>query len=221
MGVIPHGNDNQPSGTYSNEAIRFSSRLSRYILAAIGQKCHVLVCLQPLALQLAAPHTVESLAIEIGMSRSTFADRFSQVFDQSPIEFVLRVRLRLGAHLLTTTDLPIKIIANSVGYESRSYFSRAFRATYGSDPRTYRAVGGFAEEEPQPIERPRRLIASPMTATEVAKTSSPTVGAGCRPDRMRARRLHLLIRLNLCGSPDQASAVEPAIDIARMCWRAR
>ncbi len=88
------------------------------------------------------------------MSRSTFAERFSQVFDQSPIEFVQRVRLRLGAHLLTTTDLPVKIIANSVGYESRSYFSRAFRAAYGSDPKTYRAVGGFAEQEPQPIERP-------------------------------------------------------------------
>ncbi len=29
MGVIPHGNDNQPSGTFSNEAIRVSPRLSR------------------------------------------------------------------------------------------------------------------------------------------------------------------------------------------------
>ncbi len=103
----------------------------------------------------AGPHTVESLALQAGMSRSSFAEHFSQVFDQSPIEFVQRVRLRLGAHLLTTTDLPIKIIASSVGYESRSYFSRAFRAAYGSDPKTYRAVGGFAEEEePKPIEQP-------------------------------------------------------------------
>lgn len=102
----------------------------------------------------AAPHTVESLALQAGMSRSAFAERFSQVFDQSPIEFVLRVRLRLGAHLLTTTALPIKIIANSVGYESRSYFSRAFRTTYGSDPTTYRALSGFAEEELKPIEQP-------------------------------------------------------------------
>ena len=35
----------------------------------------------------AAPHTVESLAFQAGMSRSTFAERFSQVFDQWPIEF--------------------------------------------------------------------------------------------------------------------------------------
>ena len=105
----------------------------------------------------AAPHTVESLAIQAGMSRSSFAERFSQAFDQSPMEFVQRVRLRLGAHLLTTTALPIKIIAGSIGYESRSYFSRAFRAAYGSDPKTYRAVGGFAEEEARPIERPGEI----------------------------------------------------------------
>lgn len=101
----------------------------------------------------AAPHTVDSMAASAGMSRSSFAQRFAEVFDQSPIDFVLRVRMRVGASLLTTTDLPVKIIAKSVGYESRSYFSRAFRAAYGSDPKTFRAIGGFAEEEPQPIER--------------------------------------------------------------------
>lgn len=102
----------------------------------------------------AAPHTVESLATLAGMSRSTFAEHFSRIFDQSPIEFVQRVRLRLGAHLLSTTDLPIKIIASSVGYDSRSYFSRAFRAAYGTDPKTYRALGGYEEEEPRPVEHP-------------------------------------------------------------------
>jgi AraC-like DNA-binding protein len=101
----------------------------------------------------AAPHSVESLAAVAGMSRSAFAERFSQVFDHSPIDFVLRVRLRLGAHLLTTTDLPVNIIASSVGYTSRSYFSRAFRGAYGIDPKTFRKVGGAEEEEPSPVEQ--------------------------------------------------------------------
>ena len=72
--------------------------------------------------QPSAPHTVDSLASLAGMSRSTFALRFAQVFEQTPIEFVQHVRLRLGAHLLQTTDLPVKLIAASVGYTSRSYF---------------------------------------------------------------------------------------------------
>lgn len=101
-----------------------------------------------------APHSVDSLAAIAGMSRSAFAERFSAVFGQSPIEFVQRVRLRLGAHLLASTDLPVKVIAASVGYKSRSYFTRAFTAAFGNDPTTYRALGGSEEEEPKPIERP-------------------------------------------------------------------
>jgi AraC-like DNA-binding protein len=84
------------------------------------------------------PHTLESLAVAAGMSRTAFADRFRKVFAQSPNEFVQEFRLKLAARLLKTTDLPIKTIAVSVGYSSRSYFSRAFRTAYALDPSTYR-----------------------------------------------------------------------------------
>ncbi len=89
--------------------------------------------------QPSAPHTVDSLASLAGMSRSTFAAHFAQILGRTPIEFVQYVRLRLGAHLLQTTDLPIKVIASSVGYRNRSYFTRAFRVAYGLDPRAFRA----------------------------------------------------------------------------------
>lgn len=99
----------------------------------------------------ASAHTVDSLARVSGMSRSSFAESFSGTFGTSPIEFVQRVRLRLAAHLLGATDLPVKVIASSIGYSSRSYFSRAFRAAYGVDPSTFRATGGSAEDEPSAI----------------------------------------------------------------------
>ena len=100
----------------------------------------------------AGKHSVESLAALAGMSRSSFAEHFVRTFGERPIEFVNRVRLRLGANMLSTTALPIKIIAVTVGYSSRSYFSRAFRQAYGVDPRTFRDVGGYAELEPSPVE---------------------------------------------------------------------
>lgn len=96
-----------------------------------------------------AAHTVEGLANLAGMSRSTFAERFATAYGQSPIEFVLKVRLRLGAQLLVSTTLPVKVISSSVGYASRSYFTRAFRAAYGADPTTYRTHGGFADRPPR------------------------------------------------------------------------
>ena len=97
------------------------------------------------------PYTVESLAGLAGMSRASFADRFSQVFGQAPMDFVQGVRLRIAARLLTTTDLPIKVVAGAVGYASRSAFSRAFETVYGAGPVDFRCFGGQDEGEPQPI----------------------------------------------------------------------
>ena len=99
--------------------------------------------------QPSAPHTVESLASVAGMSRSIFAERFAQVYEQGPIEFVQRVRLRRGADLLRSTDLPIKLIATSVGYASRSYFTRAFSAVHGISPKAFRETAARSERAVQ------------------------------------------------------------------------
>ena len=98
----------------------------------------------------AAPHSVESLAGLAGMSRASFAEHFSRAFQQGPMEFVQKNRLRIGARLLTTTDLPIKVIAQSAGYAGGTPFSRAFRAAYGTDPTTYRGLVADEDREPAP-----------------------------------------------------------------------
>ncbi len=86
----------------------------------------------------AASHSVGSLADLAGMSRASFAEHFSSAFQQGPIDFVQKVRLRIAARLLTTTDLPLKIIAQTVGYASHPSFSRAFNKAYGIDPLSFR-----------------------------------------------------------------------------------
>lgn len=83
-------------------------------------------------------HSLETLAKESGMSRSVFVERFSQAFQQTPFEFVQKVRLRHAAHLLRATDLPVKMIAETAGFASRSHFSRVFRSAFEIDPRGYR-----------------------------------------------------------------------------------
>lgn len=102
----------------------------------------------------AAPHSVESLASLAGMGRTSFAEQFSRVFGQGPIEFVQKSRLSAAARLLTTTDLPVKVVAASVGYASRSYFSRAFVSAYGTDPSAYRAQGGQTQPLPRALAAP-------------------------------------------------------------------
>lgn len=82
---------------------------------------------------------VEDLAALAGMSRSAFAARFAAAFERAPMEMLKEIRLRRAARLLRSTDLPVKSVAGQVGYASRSYFSRAFKAHFGADPAAYRA----------------------------------------------------------------------------------
>lgn len=91
-------------------------------------------------------HSVSSLATIAGMSRTMFASRFREVYGQSPNEFIQGFRLKFAAHLLQTTNLPIKAVATAIGYSSRSYFSRAFRAAYDIDPSAYRLTAGLPDE---------------------------------------------------------------------------
>lgn len=60
-----------------------------------------------------------------------------------------KVRLRVAARLLVTTDLPVKVVAQSVGYAGPAPFSRAFRAAYGADPLAYRRRNAHDEREPK------------------------------------------------------------------------
>jgi AraC family transcriptional regulator, activator of mtrCDE len=87
----------------------------------------------------AGDYSLTSLAGQAGMSRSGFALRFAAAFGKTPMDYVKRVRLRYAAQLLRNTNLPVGVVATTVGYASRTHFSRAFRAAYGIDPRSYRA----------------------------------------------------------------------------------
>ncbi len=86
------------------------------------------------------PFTVESLAAIAGMSRSSFAARFTQAIGQTPMSLLRVARLRRARELLVTTDIPVAQIAHEAGFLGRSNFSRAFRKMYSIDPTTFRAA---------------------------------------------------------------------------------
>ena len=54
------------------------------------------------------------------------------------MDYLKTLRLRRAAELLSGSDLPIKVVTGRVGFESRSYFTRAFRAFSGLHPTEYR-----------------------------------------------------------------------------------
>jgi AraC-like DNA-binding protein len=75
------------------------------------------------------------------MSRSTFALRFKQKVGKSPMESVTQWRMRLAPDRLANARDPVSVVALSLGYESESAFSVAFKRAMGCSPRQY-ARGG-------------------------------------------------------------------------------
>ncbi|AFL89940.1 DNA-binding domain-containing protein, AraC-type [Terriglobus roseus DSM 18391] len=82
--------------------------------------------------------TLQSLAERVGMSRSIFALRFKQTAGATPMEYLTRWRMLLAGEKLKTSAEPIAAIACSLGYDSESAFSKAFRRVLGCSPRQHR-----------------------------------------------------------------------------------
>lgn len=95
----------------------------------------------------AEPFTVETLADIAGMSRSSFAARFTDAFGQTPMGLLRAARLRRARELLVTTDTPVAQIAHDVGFVGRSNFSRAFRKMYSVDPTRFRRIAFGPQSE--------------------------------------------------------------------------
>jgi AraC-like DNA-binding protein len=81
--------------------------------------------------------TLQKLAERVGMSRSIFALKFKQTVGTSPMEYLMRWRMLLAGDRLANSSDPISAIALSLGYESESAFSKAFKRIMGCSPRQY------------------------------------------------------------------------------------
>ena len=84
------------------------------------------------------PWTVEKLGRLVGLSRSSLAERFSEVMGEPIFAFLTRWRLQLAAENLLTSSRSVESIAKDAGYESASAFSHAFKRAFGKPPTAWR-----------------------------------------------------------------------------------
>jgi AraC-like DNA-binding protein len=82
--------------------------------------------------------TLEELARTAGTSRSVLAERFQQLVGSSPMQYLTQWRMLLAANLLRRSNAPLLHIAEEVGYQTDTAFSRAFRREFGSPPAAWR-----------------------------------------------------------------------------------
>ena len=83
---------------------------------------------------------VESLAREVGMSRSGFSARFTALVGEPVLQYLTGLRMQLAHRELRETTDTLARIAERVGYRSEPAFNRAFKRVVGMPPGAVRKL---------------------------------------------------------------------------------
>ena len=78
--------------------------------------------------------TLENLAKEASMSRTSFSEKFSKTIGISPIQYLTNLRMNLAKDKLELENSAIIDVAQEVGYNSLVSFSRAYKNFWGIPP---------------------------------------------------------------------------------------
>lgn len=99
---------------------------------------------------LACPPTIQVLAGEVGLNRNKLQAGFRQSGGGSVAEYLRALRMERAMDILETEDVPIREVAERVGYRSPINFYRAFERAFSLSPgamrRMLRAGGRYDSE---------------------------------------------------------------------------
>ena len=88
----------------------------------------------------ADPWTVDSLARVAGLSRTGFAQQFSQKLGMTPMQYLTSWRMQIARHSLAEGQMAVSEVAAVVGYQSDAAFARVFKKEVGITPAAYRTA---------------------------------------------------------------------------------
>jgi AraC family transcriptional regulator len=81
---------------------------------------------------------LHDLATTVNLSRFHFVRAFKNATQQTPYQFLLSRRIERAKTLLVSSDLPVALLAEKVGFNHATPFIRAFRRMVGVTPGAFR-----------------------------------------------------------------------------------
>ena len=85
---------------------------------------------------------LEDIARAASVSTSECCRDFKEILGQSPVDYLISYRVRMGEYLLTHTGKSILEIALAAGFSGSSHFSNTFTRYMGCTPLHYRKRDG-------------------------------------------------------------------------------
>jgi AraC-like DNA-binding protein len=84
-------------------------------------------------------YNLEMFANDLFMSKSKLTKKIKLTTGLTPIEFIRDIKFNYAFRLFRDTDLSIKEIAYSSGFNDPKYFTRCFKRAYGMSPKEYKS----------------------------------------------------------------------------------
>ena len=82
--------------------------------------------------------SIQEIAEELKFSPTHIMRTFKQKTGMSILDYITETRLETAKKILTESDIPIRTVADMVGYDDYSYFTRIFKKQIGEPPLQYR-----------------------------------------------------------------------------------
>lgn len=84
-----------------------------------------------------AEYSVEDFSQDMCMSRANLYRKINSITGLTPSEFMRNIRLKKAAELIKEGIYPVVVIAEKVGFNTHSYFTKSFREMFGMPPIDY------------------------------------------------------------------------------------
>ncbi len=95
----------------------------------------------------AKDYSLEQLSEETGLPQAKLQEGFKLLYARTVTEYIRHVRLEAARDLIRTTDMNISEIVYSIGFSSRSYFSKIFKDKYDISPNDFKNKVELPTEE--------------------------------------------------------------------------
>jgi AraC family transcriptional regulator, regulatory protein of adaptative response / methylphosphotriester-DNA alkyltransferase methyltransferase len=92
--------------------------------------------------EFAHPLELDDVARRLATSRRQLQRAFAEIGGTSFRTYVARVRMLRALDLLREGRLPVREVANNVGYRQPAQFAKTFRRHHGAPPSSFRSSGG-------------------------------------------------------------------------------
>lgn len=102
--------------------------------------------------------TLDRLEEVFGCSKSTIINKFIRTCQYTPMKYLANLRMMEAERQLIDTNASMTYIAESVGYDNPSNFSRAFKQFTGLSPSAYRKCFGQSKNDTKKAKPTSRVI---------------------------------------------------------------